>query len=56
MSFMHPRFDLRLLAVAKRLCPMIHDAFECVKEEITQMAIKQVRCSWCYYVVMVQLL
>uniref|UniRef100_A0A7S3VIH0 Amidase domain-containing protein n=1 Tax=Dunaliella tertiolecta TaxID=3047 RepID=A0A7S3VIH0_DUNTE len=39
------KFDLRLLAVAKRLCPMIHDAFEGVKEEITQMAIKQAQAE-----------
>ena len=43
------RFDLRLLAVAKRLCPMIHDAFQGVKEEITQMAIRQVCVRACLY-------
>lgn len=36
------RFDMRLLAVAQKLGPMIAESFEAVKQEITQMAIKQV--------------
>lgn len=36
------RFDARLLAVAQKLCPMIEESFEAVKQEITQMAAKQV--------------
>jgi hypothetical protein len=45
----HPlRFDARLLAVAQKLCPMIEESFEAVKQEITQMAAKQVSegVSW----------
>ncbi|KAL6761662.1 hypothetical protein V8C86DRAFT_805711 [Haematococcus lacustris] len=35
------KFDLRLLAVAQKLCPMIQDSFEAVKLELAQMAAKQ---------------
>ena len=37
------RFDMRLLAVAQRLVPMMQESFLAVKEEITQLAINQVR-------------
>eukprot|EP00798_Chlamydomonas_sp_ICE-L_P022486 gene22486-29612_t len=35
------RFDMRLLGVAQRLVPMLQDSFQSVKEEITQLAVKQ---------------
>lgn len=37
------KYDQRLLAVSQRLCPMIHESFEAVKEEITTMAMQRVR-------------
>lgn len=36
------RFDMRLLAVAQKLCPLIAESFQAVKMEITQMALQQV--------------
>jgi hypothetical protein len=33
---------MRLLAVAEKLAPMIQEAFQAIKEEITQMALQQV--------------
>lgn len=35
------RFDMRLLAVAQKLGPMIRESFEAVKEEISAMALRQ---------------